>query len=859
MLRYTPLIYYFCNNLSSKTSLKIIIRNNTTNFRYLGSFKYTITKQNNNNPKRKEFIPNENKSPINNKDNFYKNTFQKSNYGKVKPNGGRIKINLDQKRNFLREKLENLENTRGKGETIIESMEPPPGKISLEILGNGSYTLSSSVIVRTERNLYLINVPEGLLRSTQHSRIRHSIIRDVFVTRVNINNIGGLPGFFITKEPMDIPDSKTRFHCVPNVLNFSNALRPISDENFGKTKASKSFVEITPEKDRFRDEAFDIKYLPITNSNKSSGVSYCFLFEGTLPQRKVDVNKLLESNIPSGPWLTKLKKEETVTLEDGRIIKPDDILFKLDLTNDKTNLLILDIESIDEIDCLRNSPHLLPYKNNKKNLHYIVHMVRENVYKSDEYKSFMDEIYCNNAKNIIINESASFYPTNSGIYHITKYNNLICPEIYPLLHHCDGLNSFTCDDDTTREGNYLTVKPYARFPMRGIPNSDDKMEISIDISSSNFIVPPNEKEKFEELLAEFKIEYENDPLLKNGDIYPEVTILGTSSAVPSKYRNVSSYLLKTSEKSLFLIDVGESTHSQLFSLYGPYQIDEILVNIKACFMTHSHQDHINGLCNLIFKREEAFKRKNIPYVPLVVTGPWNVKKYIVSYHTFFIKMFHLIEFFTTGHKSEEVDISKLDTLTVNMEERISSHLYNAKDWNLVSIKAVPVKHVGFCNGYVFTDTNGRRFVFSGDTMPCETLIKEGRDADVLIHEATFEDYHKDEASRKRHSTMEQAVTVGEKMCAKYTLLTHFSARYHKVPCLPLYLDEKNVGVAFDFMTIKFNHWHIVPRLNKVLRVAYANELFDIDFKIQQRVLAASIEQIKRKMEKEDAIPSKKVC
>uniref|UniRef100_A0A0N5BRV3 ribonuclease Z n=1 Tax=Strongyloides papillosus TaxID=174720 RepID=A0A0N5BRV3_STREA len=795
-------------------------------------------------------MPNENISSIKSKDNFYKNTTQKGNYGKVE---------LEEKSNFSSKKLQNLEDTQSKEEAIKKTMDPPPSKIFLEILGNGSYNLSSSVVVRTERNVYLINVPEGLLRSSQHSRIKTTVIKDVFVTRFNINNIGGLPGFFITKEPIDNPDFKTRFHCVPNVLGFSNALRPISDENYGKTKASKSFVEIPPEKEKFKDEAFDIKYLPIINSNKSTGASYCFLFEGTLPQRKVDVNKLLESNIPSGPWLTKLKNGETVTLEDGRIIKPDDILFELDLTNDKTNLLILDVESIDEIESLRNSPHLLPYKNNKKNLHYVVHMVQEDVYKSNEYKRFMDEIYCNNAKNIIINGSASFYPTNSGIYHITQYNNLICPELYPLLHHCKDPISFTCDDDITREENYLTVKPFARFTMRGVPTSDDTMELSTCISSSNFIVPPNEKEKFNELLTEFKNECENDPLLKNGDIYPEITILGTSSAVPSKYRNVSSYLLRTSEKSLFLIDTGESTYSQLFNLYGPHQIDEILINIKACFMTHSHQDHINGLCNILFKRKEAFERKNIPYVPLVVTGPWSVKKYIITYHTFFTKLFDLIEFVPTGHKSDEVDISKLDTLTVNMEERIPSHLYNVKDWNLASIKAVPVKHVGFCNGYVFTDTNGRRFVFSGDTMPCELLIKEGENADFLIHEATFEDYHKDEASRKRHSTMEQAVTVGEKMCARYTLLTHFSARYHKVPPLPLYLDKKNVGIAFDFMTIKFNQWHLVPKLNKIFRLAYAIELFDVDSKVQQRVLAAGIEQIKRKIEEENAIPSKKIC
>lgn len=32
-------------------------------------------------------------------------------------------------------------------------------------------------------------------------------------------------------------------------------------------------------------------------------------------------------------------------------------------------------------------------------------------------------------------------------------------------------------------------------------------------------------------------------------------------------------------------------------------------------------------------------------------------------------------------------------------------------------------------------------VFSGDTKPCDLLVEHGMDADLLIHEATFEDGH----------------------------------------------------------------------------------------------------------------------
>lgn len=42
-------------------------------------------------------------------------------------------------------------------------------------------------------------------------------------------------------------------------------------------------------------------------------------------------------------------------------------------------------------------------------------------------------------------------------------------------------------------------------------------------------------------------------------------------------------------------------------------------------------------------------------------------------------------------------------------------------------------------GYVFTDSNNRKIVFSGDTKPCDNLAEYGENADLLVHECTFHD------------------------------------------------------------------------------------------------------------------------
>lgn len=71
--------------------------------------------------------------------------------------------------------------------------------------------------------------------------------------------------------------------------------------------------------------------------------------------------------------------------------------------------------------------------------------------------------------------------------------------------------------------------------------------------------------------------------------------------------------------------------------------------------------------------------------------------------------------------------------------------------------------------------------YSGDTKPNLNHIKYGNGTTLLIHEATFEDALKDEAEKKLHSTVGQAIHSSIKMSAWRTCLTHYSPRYSKLP------------------------------------------------------------------------------
>jgi len=52
--------------------------------------------------------------------------------------------------------------------------------------------------------------------------------------------------------------------------------------------------------------------------------------------------------------------------------------------------------------------------------------------------------------------------------------------------------------------------------------------------------------------------------------------------------------------------------------------------------------------------------------------------------------------------------------------------------------------------------------FSGDTQPTEVLAEVGRNANLLIHEATMADDQAEMAMVKAHSTVGQAIEIGRK-------------------------------------------------------------------------------------------------
>ncbi|GAA6021489.1 hypothetical protein JCM11491_006513 [Sporobolomyces phaffii] len=288
-----------------------------------------------------------------------------------------------------------------------------------------------------------------------------------------------------------------------------------------------------------------------------------------------------------------------------------------------------------------------------------------------------------------------------------------------------------------------------------------------------------------------------------------ITPLGTGSAIPSKYRNVSSTLLhipvpptENGQEDYVLLDAGEGTWGQLVRRFGLEEALKVLGRTKLIFISHLHQDHHAGLSTLLRERARLTPR---PLFPLTIVAPSNARMYLWEQQ----------QLFDLGLDSRQDGVRFIDNFTLEPGKSLQegSRAYDALlgSLGLASVVAVPVLHRCRAWGVVITHSDGWRVVFSGDTMPCDALVEHGRGASLLIHEATIEDELPEVALAKGHSTSAQAIDIATRMQARHLLLTHFSARYPKLPpaSAPLAVSELRrpvVATAFDLMTLKLSEF-----------------------------------------------------
>lgn len=288
--------------------------------------------------------------------------------------------------------------------------------------------------------------------------------------------------------------------------------------------------------------------------------------------------------------------------------------------------------------------------------------------------------------------------------------------------------------------------------------------------------------------------------------------------MPSKLRNTSSLILNLSaeQEGYWMFDCGEATQHQLLrTSIKPRKINKI-------FITHLHGDHIFGLPGFLGSRSFLGGDEE-----LTIYGPVGIKEWIST--TLRITKTHLTYPLTIHEIDENVlfENERFKVLTRELEHVIQCFGFRIEQkplpGKLLIEKAyesgVPKgpllkklkdgEDVELENGKtVFsTDVTGdpqQGFTISilGDTRYCLASVDLANEADILIHEATFDMETGDLAKDYGHSTIGDAAQTAKEANVKALIANHISARF--MPSDIAELKEQgraiflNLHIAEDF-------------------------------------------------------------
>jgi ribonuclease Z len=269
-----------------------------------------------------------------------------------------------------------------------------------------------------------------------------------------------------------------------------------------------------------------------------------------------------------------------------------------------------------------------------------------------------------------------------------------------------------------------------------------------------------------------------------------IIFLGTGGSWPTIKRNVSSLAVKRGSEIL-LFDCGEGTQRQFQKSNLSY------MQVSNIFITHFHGDHFLGIPGLVQTMQLNDRDK-----PLHLYGPKGIEKLADQLLTlgYFRPSYEII-----AHElehGEDVPFEDYSVQVLKVKHNVPALAYCVQEQQRAGKFNKPkALELGVPEGPLFSklqhgqtvtlkngekitpemvlgqSRKGRKIVISGDTTPTEGMIAFSKDADVLVHEATFDSQLADIAKEYGHTTAAQAADIARNAGVEKLFLYHISPRF----------------------------------------------------------------------------------
>lgn len=270
----------------------------------------------------------------------------------------------------------------------------------------------------------------------------------------------------------------------------------------------------------------------------------------------------------------------------------------------------------------------------------------------------------------------------------------------------------------------------------------------------------------------------------------KIVFLGTSGSMPTQRRSSSSIVIRRGAE-IIMLDCGEGTQRRMVEArLGFRRPMKILIS-------HLHGDHVLGLPGLL-QTMTLLKRGR----PLQVCGPQGIAGYIEAFSSVLGGPGFPLEIYEISSQGPIYQGTDYDIIAVKADHDMPSWSYviqehprpgkfHPKRARDLGVPEGPLwKRLQFGEDIKLEDgrivrsrdvvglpSRGLKIAYSGDTRPTLAFAEAAESADLIIHEATFDESLKERAAENGHTTAAQAAEVAKAADVGTLILTHISSRY----------------------------------------------------------------------------------
>ena len=626
--------------------------------------------------------------------------------------------------------------------------------------------LGQSAVLTTPNSCYVFGPKEGIQRDLTHARIPIQSISHVFLSDRQTSS--GIFGLLMTNSVSDKHTSIFSYNMVDYIRGmsiFTENVPRVTVHDFLRSDLTNDILKRPDVKDiRFKGRAHERITAPQPQIELNRELTHfedsllqvfpMFIKKGLNKKRKInnydtEVDSTVVSYLVHLPTFRgkidakkieklKIPKEDINKVVNGNAYLIGKKKITLDMISSAPRLgriiLILNCPSLEYVDTLISHPYMDLYSEQIKNRDIIaVHVTPKDVYLSVAYQQLIRK-------------------TNQFIHH-----------------HCDTA-SMTGLPFYQQQLNALNKKCNYFTPATGLDWNGGFVD---------YTVYP-ELKKFEAEYQSLPTSKPLEPTTNEEPSLPVFTSYGVGSAIPQVTRNVSGYCL-TYNGNRYIFDAGEDTlRSILMSVRHSGLTDDennalemaYWNSVKFIYISHGHADHHSGLQPILtrWSKFTTHQKLNLIVTPKIYNWLNEIKK-MFEFIDFDRIQLSMSSWYTPTEFHNDSSLTNFDFNRVNVKQR-DSILKGLK----VHLETAPVNHPGQANACKLI-VDGFTFVYGGDTAYSPNLVKLAMYCDLLVHEATFEDYDAINARKKRHSTLAIAIRTYNESKAKNMIITHFSQKF----------------------------------------------------------------------------------